>query len=87
MVASHPRIPRVCVHARGLRSVRRSSRLKYRRRTILSPPHPCSDSRRTTATVSKFPVSDRNKAAKVFAGTPTLEFACSPGPGAYDVKR
>jgi hypothetical protein len=44
------------------------------------------DSRRATATISRFPVADRDAAAKVFAGTPTLEFVCSPGPGAYDVK-
>lgn len=49
--------------------------------------HACAiDSRRVTAAMSKFPVSDRDKAAKVFAGTPTLEFICSPGPGAYQVK-
>ena len=46
-----------------------------------------ADSRRATATISRFPVADRDAAAKVFAGTPTLEFVCSPGPGAYDVKR
>lgn len=35
------------------------------------------DSRHKSATMSKFPVTDRMQASKVFAGTATLEFVCS----------
>lgn len=45
------------------------------------------DSRRSSRPQASFPTSSREQAAKVFAGATTLEFVCSPGPGAYDVKR
>lgn len=35
------------------------------------------DSRHKSAAKSKFPVTDRTQAAKVFAGTATLDFVCS----------
>lgn len=44
------------------------------------------NSRRITLPQTKFPVSSRAQAAKVFAGTTTLGFVCSPGPGAYRIE-
>ena len=35
------------------------------------------DSRHKSATMSKFPVTDRVQASKAFAGTATLDFVCS----------
>ena len=45
------------------------------------------DSRKTTQPKPAFPVSTRSQANKVFAGTPTQEFVCSPGPGCELARR
>ena len=44
-----------------------------------------SNSRKASTPQQRFPATNRAQAAKVFSGNATLDFVCSPGPGAYDV--